>query len=265
MFIKGNTYFSKEVETEFPEPHRWDCSEHGLWMYNLMHELSLNKDGNFDEALKKSVEILEKGKQMENQTQGENLNGEFQLMKAMRGVRTVVNIVKDATNPHFNSPYPKLHQIVSKLDKAVGDYGLEYNQRCSGETIFTKVLHENGHHVVTECSLLNKKGDSQGYGSGQTYAMRYGLCLAFGIAPTEDDGAGAYDDDGNAASARPNNNEQTKYTLDWVLPFKKYKNQKLRDIPVHELKGYAKWIAENYEPNRLTQDHKKFMEIVAEL
>ncbi len=166
---------------------------------------------------------------MENQQGNQNANNEFQLLKAMRGVRNAVTIVKDATNPHFKSGYAKLDQIVAKLDTAVEQHGLEYNQRCEKETIFTKVLHREGFSVVTESPVLNKKGDSQGYGSGQTYAMRYGLCMAFGIAPTDDD-------DGNAASPSPtarktpSNNDQTKYTEDWVLPFPKFKNQKLKDV-----------------------------------
>ena len=143
---------------------------------------------------------------MENQQVNQNANNEFQLLKSMRGVRNAVTIVKDATNPHFKSGYAKLDQIVAKLDTAVERHGLEYNQRCEKETIFTKVLHQDGFSVITECPVLNKKGDSQGYGSGQTYAMRYGLCMAFGIAPTEDDGAGAYDDDGNGAAKAVNNN-----------------------------------------------------------
>lgn len=135
---------------------------------------------------------------MENQQVKQNANNEFQLLKSMRGVRNAVTIVKDATNPHFKSGYAKLDQIIAKLDTAVEQHGLEYNQHCEKETIFTKVLHHDGFSVVTESPVLNKKGDSQGYGSGQTYAMRYGLCMAFGIAPTDDD-------DGNGAAIRPVN------------------------------------------------------------
>ena len=140
MFIKKEPYFTKEVETEHPEPHSWDCSEHGLWTYNLMHGFKNNKDSNFDAAFKEAVKMLERGNQMENQLQNENTNSEFQLLKAMRGVRNAVTIVKDATNPHFKSGYAKLDQIVAKLDTAVEQYGLEYNQRCEKETIFTLII-----------------------------------------------------------------------------------------------------------------------------
>jgi len=60
------------------------------------------------------------------------------------------------------------------------------------ETIF---VHESGE--VMECGLLHvpaAKQDPQGYGSALTYARRYSLLAATGLAPE--------DDDGNAGSRR---------------------------------------------------------------
>jgi hypothetical protein len=60
------------------------------------------------------------------------------------------------------------------------------------ETIF---VHESGE--VMECGLLHvpaSKQDPQGYGSALTYARRYSLLAATGLAPE--------DDDGNSASRR---------------------------------------------------------------
>ena len=183
---------------------------------------------------------------MEKQQVNQNANNEFQLLKAMRGVRNAVTIVKDATNPHFKSGYAKLDQIVAKLDTAVEQHGLEYNQRCEKETIFTKVLHHDGFSVVTESPVLNKKGDSQGYGSGQTYAMRYGLCMAFGIAPTDDD-------DGNAAAVKPVNvgrspvnNNQELNPSDYVIQVGFKKGQKLGELTENEMmQQYEFWSTKN--------------------
>jgi hypothetical protein len=60
------------------------------------------------------------------------------------------------------------------------------------ETVF---LHESGELI--ECGILHvpaAKLDPQGYGSALTYARRYSLMAACGIAPE--------DDDGNSASRR---------------------------------------------------------------
>ena len=183
---------------------------------------------------------------MENQQGNQNANNEFQLLKSMRGVRNAVTIVKDATNPHFKSGYAKLDQIIAKLDTAVEQHGLEYNQHCEKETIFTKVLHREGFSVVTESPVLNKKGDSQGYGSGQTYAMRYGLCMAFGIAPTDDD-------DGNAAAVKPVNvgrnpinNNQELNPSDYVIQVGFKKGQKLGELTENEMmQQYEFWSTKN--------------------
>lgn len=62
MFNKKNPYFTKEVETEYPEPSLWDCSENGLWAYNLMQGFKIDKDNNFDAAFKRAVKMLTRGK-----------------------------------------------------------------------------------------------------------------------------------------------------------------------------------------------------------
>jgi hypothetical protein len=57
------------------------------------------------------------------------------------------------------------------------------------ETVF---VHESGE--VMECGLLHVpagKQDPQGYGSALTYARRYSLLAATGLAPEDDDGNSA--------------------------------------------------------------------------
>ena len=63
----------------------------------------------------------------------------------------------------------------------------------TGVTVETVFVHESGE--MMECGKLHvpaSKQDPQGYGSALTYARRYSLMAAAGIAPE--------DDDGNAAS-----------------------------------------------------------------
>jgi len=62
-------------------------------------------------------------------------------------------------------------------------------------TVETVFIHESGESI--ECGKLHvpaAKQDPQGYGSALTYARRYSLMAACGIAPE--------DDDGNSASRR---------------------------------------------------------------
>jgi len=105
--------------------------------------------------------------------------------------------LKSSNNPHFKSKYADLAACVEAVIDGLNDNGLGLIQRTSecesGVTVETILVHESGD--VIECGKLHvpaAKQDPQGYGSALTYARRYSLMAACGIAPE--------DDDGNAAS-----------------------------------------------------------------
>jgi hypothetical protein len=107
--------------------------------------------------------------------------------------------LKTATNPHFRTKYADLSACVEAVIDALNDNGIALIQRQheseTGVTVETVFLHESGE--IFECGRLHvpaAKQDPQGYGSALTYARRYALMAACGIAPE--------DDDGNAASRR---------------------------------------------------------------
>jgi hypothetical protein len=106
-------------------------------------------------------------------------------------------VLKDKTNPAFKSKYADLGACLDSIDKPCLDNGLAVYQETSedstGVTVETVFLHESGESL--RCGKLHvpaSKQDPQGYGSALTYARRYSLMAACGIAPE--------DDDGNAAS-----------------------------------------------------------------
>ena len=79
---------------------------------------------------------------------------------------------------------------------ALNSAGIALIQRTSedstGVTVETVFVHESGE--MMECGKLHvpaSKQDPQGYGSALTYARRYSLMAAAGIAPEDDDGNGA--------------------------------------------------------------------------
>lgn len=108
---------------------------------------------------------------------------------------------KDSTNPHFRSKYADLESCVDAVHGALAANGLAYVQRVhdadKAACVETIIMHESGE--MFECGKVSvpvSKIDAQGFGSALTYARRYSLSAAFGLA-TEDD-------DGNAATkARP--------------------------------------------------------------
>jgi hypothetical protein len=107
--------------------------------------------------------------------------------------------LKSSTNPHFKSRYADLSACVEAVVDALNNNGIGLVQRCydnaNGVMVETVFVHESGE--VLECGILQvpaSKQDPQGYGSALTYARRYSLMAACGIAPE--------DDDGNSASRR---------------------------------------------------------------
>jgi hypothetical protein len=119
------------------------------------------------------------------------------LVRAQRGFAPAL---KTSTNPHFRSKYVDLAGCIEAVVDALNAAGIALIQRTSedstGVTVETVFVHESGE--MMECGKLHvpaAKQDPQGYGSALTYARRYSLMAAAGIAPE--------DDDGNAASRTP--------------------------------------------------------------
>lgn len=116
------------------------------------------------------------------------------LVKAQKAFQPAI---KTSLNPHFRSKYADLASCVEAVIDALNDNGiylLQKNYDCpDGVMVETVFIHESGE--MLECGIVHfpaTKRDSQGYASCLTYARRYSLMSACGIAPE--------DDDGNAAS-----------------------------------------------------------------
>ena len=119
------------------------------------------------------------------------------LVKAQKGFSPAL---KTSTNPHFKSRYADLSACVEAVLDSLNEAGIALVQRTheseTGVIVETVFVHESGE--IFEAGKLHvpaSKQDPQGYGSALTYARRYSLMAACGIAPE--------DDDGNAASRQP--------------------------------------------------------------
>jgi hypothetical protein len=119
--------------------------------------------------------------------------------------------VKDSANPFFKSKYADLASVVEAIRAAFSTNGLSYIQTVEPSDkdevrVETTLLHASGEWI--SCGVLSlpvSKADAQGYGSALTYARRYSLSAAVGVAPE--------DDDGNAASAAKPKDDYTKHLL----------------------------------------------------
>jgi hypothetical protein len=115
---------------------------------------------------------------------------------------------KKANNPQFRSKYADLGACIDAVKEALNDNGiylLQKNYDCAdGVMLETVFVHESGEMLETGIvHFPANKHDPQGHASALTYARRYSLMSACGIAPEpEKQNVSFADDDGNAASKK---------------------------------------------------------------
>lgn len=119
------------------------------------------------------------------------------FVKAKKAFRPAL---KEKANPAFKgSKYADLSSCIEAVDDAFLANGIVMYQEChpddAGVTVETVLLHESGESIRSgRLHVPASKHDPQGFGSALTYARRYSLMAACGMAPE--------DDDGNAASRK---------------------------------------------------------------
>jgi hypothetical protein len=116
--------------------------------------------------------------------------------------------LKTNTNPHFKSKYAGLDACVEAVIDALHKNGIGLMQRTlpceSGVTVETVFLHTSGETMSSgPLHVPASKNDPQGYGSALTYARRYSLMAACGIAPEDDDGHAASNPTSYAKPSKP--------------------------------------------------------------
>ena len=101
--------------------------------------------------------------------------------------------LKTSSNPHFKSRYADLAACVEAVMDGLNNNGIALIQQTheceSGVMVETVFVHESGEtYSAGKLHVPAVKQDAQGYGSALTYARRYSLMAACGIAPEDDDG-----------------------------------------------------------------------------
>ena len=117
------------------------------------------------------------------------------LVKAQREFGPAL---KTSTNPHFRSKYADLSACIEAVIDALNNNNIYLMQLTeeheSGVKVSTTFIHESGEQISGGSLFMPaSKHDAQGFGSALSYARRYSLMAACGIAPEDDD----------ANSARP--------------------------------------------------------------
>ena len=100
--------------------------------------------------------------------------------------------LKTSSNPHFRTKYAALDACIEAVIDALNNNGIMLMQQThlceDGVIVETTFIHDSGQTFSGgKLHVPAAKHDPQGYGSALTYARRYSLQAACGIAPEDDD------------------------------------------------------------------------------
>lgn len=113
-----------------------------------------------------------------------------------------ITVEKDGKNPHFNSEYTTLDEVLSKVKGPLNNLNVVIVQAPGYRTetnadmeygLFTRLIDTEDDSFIEGFVPYLEATNAQKLGSNLTYARRYSLIAMLGL--------GDDDDDGNAASA----------------------------------------------------------------
>lgn len=117
------------------------------------------------------------------------------------------NPTRTRENAFFRSKYAPLDEIIEKFRPILADYdmivsgyiqpgekrGSRFARKNTRDRLIVQLLHVSGEYRETSVEIFGSGESVQTYGSGLSYAMRYGMRHLLGFADSDDD-------DGNIAA-----------------------------------------------------------------
>lgn len=195
---------------------------------------------------------------MENQASPSGLD---KIAKALASAqKSFLHVAKRGFNPHFNSKFSTLADIIDATKEALAENGLAicscplYDKGLVGVT--TKLIHESGQSIEATLLLKPTNDNPQAAGSAVSYARRYTLSGILNLASEDDD-------DGNAASVASSHrmdekaqnaalNMASKPThpgsinpATFLIQFGKYKGSVMTDLNPDEALNYARYLLDS--------------------
>lgn len=172
---------------------------------------------------------------------------------------------KNATNPFFKNNYVNLEAILSSADEAIEkiaeDNGIVYSQDVTSTTdtniisVTTLISHVSGQYVIYGPFNVpaGSKKDAQAYGSSTTYAKRYALAAALGIASD-------IDDDGNDASNVKNSQNNFNNRSQIKAKNRQQNNNKIKTINLNEANELEDLVTSTADETNVSRE--KLMELL---
>lgn len=120
---------------------------------------------------------------------------------------------KASLNPHYNSKYASLSDIVKASRPSLSKNGLSVSQRVmvreDGITwLHTMLLHSSGQYLESTIKLKPLKDDHQAFGSCLSYMKKYAYAAIVGVISEEEDDDGEeamrdYREEGRGGNPHP--------------------------------------------------------------
>jgi len=156
----------------------------------------------------------------------------------------VANPEKKGINPHFKSKYAELDEIINTIRPTLEKNGLAFIQNPIHEDgkvgVYTLLIHKSGEFIQFDPVMIPlQKATPHQVGAALTYAKRYSLGAALGLATEEDK-------DGNELSTK----ESIKQTIKQAV---QKKQEKAREIESRRKLGIEK-IKELKREKELTDE-----------
>jgi hypothetical protein len=151
------------------------------------------------------------------------------LATALAEFQSIVNNVsKTSTNPAFRSKYASLDEIIKEIRQPMKRCGLSFVQNPYREQnsvgVSTLLLHTSGEYIFFDAviiTLADKGNSGHQVGTAMTYARRFSLSSALGLATEEDS-------DGNDIEPPK---KQSSYTKDSSRSYDSNRSQQAPPLP----------------------------------
>jgi hypothetical protein len=118
--------------------------------------------------------------------------------------RTKPVTVRTKEGGTYKFDYAPLEEVLAVAKEPLAANGLAIHQliveRNNHSYVRTQIVHVNGECIESDYPIIVGGQNAQNYAGGVTYARRYGILLALGLASEDDDGNTA---DGNTVTDRP--------------------------------------------------------------
>lgn len=99
-----------------------------------------------------------------------------------------ITLKKEGTNPHFQSKYVTLNEVLEKVKKPLNDRGIIILQNPEATGLRTTLLDTEDNSKIESFMPYVETSTAQKLGSNNTYVRRYALVTMLGLEDEDDDG-----------------------------------------------------------------------------